>query len=223
MILTNRLFDREPPSEDAKSIFIFCEGAKREKQYFNYFKDLDSRINIEVYPLDADENNSPIGLYQIAKEATTKSEGKPEPKYDLREGDEVWIVIDFDLDKSRSRMPQINKILDEIEERPNWHLSQSNPCFEVWLYYHVFTEKPEFEGDKYCKGWKMLLSEKIRGGFDPRKHPIFVEEAIVNAKKNFFKKDNYPEVASTELYCLAEVVFSLIEKKIKDIRDFIEE
>jgi hypothetical protein len=52
MILTNRLFERVPPSREAKSIYIFCEGAKREYDYFEYFKQLDSRINIEVYKLD---------------------------------------------------------------------------------------------------------------------------------------------------------------------------
>ena len=68
MILTKRLFVREAPSRLAKSIYIFCEGAKREYQYFQYFKELDSRINIEVYKLDPTENNSPLGLFDIAKQ-----------------------------------------------------------------------------------------------------------------------------------------------------------
>ena len=37
MILTNRLFERQEPSKEAKSIYIFCEGVKREYQYFEYF------------------------------------------------------------------------------------------------------------------------------------------------------------------------------------------
>ena len=49
MLLTNRLFERQAPSRTAKSIYIFCEGAKREYQYFKYFKEMDSRINVEVY------------------------------------------------------------------------------------------------------------------------------------------------------------------------------
>lgn len=59
MIVTNRLFTRRPASREAKSIFIFCEGVKREVQYFEYFKEMDSRINIEVYPLSPHEDNSP--------------------------------------------------------------------------------------------------------------------------------------------------------------------
>ena len=48
MILKSRIYQREEPSRDARSIFIFCEGAKREKQYFEHFREIDSRINIEV-------------------------------------------------------------------------------------------------------------------------------------------------------------------------------
>ena len=67
MLLRNRLFDREPPSREAKSIFIFCEGAKRERKYFQYFEEIDSRIRIEIYPLHSHEDNSPLGLLNIAK------------------------------------------------------------------------------------------------------------------------------------------------------------
>jgi len=28
MLLTNRLFERQPPSKEAKSIYIFCEGQR---------------------------------------------------------------------------------------------------------------------------------------------------------------------------------------------------
>ena len=96
MMLTNRLFTRRDPEKDAKSIYIFCEGLKREFQYFLYFKGIDSRINIEVYPLESHENNSPTGLYEIAKTCLLKSADNPNPKYELLEGDEVWFVIDTD-------------------------------------------------------------------------------------------------------------------------------
>ena len=67
MILTNRLFKRKLPDREAKSIYIFCEGAKREYQYFDYFKELDSRINVEIYKLHPEEDNSPLGLLKIAQ------------------------------------------------------------------------------------------------------------------------------------------------------------
>ncbi|SEA34790.1 RloB-like protein [Arachidicoccus rhizosphaerae] len=95
MILTNRLFERNVPSRNAKSIFIFCEGRRREYDYFKYFKEKDSRINIEIHKIAPDDNNSPEGLFDIAVNAFCPIEEKGyKPKYDLIEGDEVWIVLD---------------------------------------------------------------------------------------------------------------------------------
>ena len=134
MILTNRLFDREPPSRDAKSIYIFCEGAKREFQYFEYFQEMDSRINIEIYRLHPEEDNSPLGLLNIAEKCIIKSEENKNPKYEFIDGDEVWIVLDTDKDKHNSREPQIEQIIKKCAERKDWNIVESNPCFEVWLY-----------------------------------------------------------------------------------------
>lgn len=95
MILTNRLFERQSPSREAKSLYIFCEGIKREYQYFEYFKEKDSRINVEINLLDPSDNNSPIGLLDIANDAFFA----PKPKFELQENDEVWIVLDTDPDR----------------------------------------------------------------------------------------------------------------------------
>ena len=131
MLLTNRLFEREPPSREAKSIYIFCEGLKREYNYFQYFVEMDSRINIEVYKLASDENNSPIDLLNIAKSCIISSKENPNPKYTFQQNDEVWIVIDMDIDKSESRKPQISEAKTFCNKKKDWHLVQSNPCFEV--------------------------------------------------------------------------------------------
>jgi len=79
MLLTNRKFEREEPSLTAKSLYIFCEGAKREKKYFQYFVKMDSRVNIEVYDLDDQEDNSPLGLLNIAKNSTIATKENPSP------------------------------------------------------------------------------------------------------------------------------------------------
>ncbi len=105
MILTNRLFDREPPTKEAKSIYIFCEGLKREFGYFEYFREMDSRINIEVYKLHPHENNSPKGLFGIAKKCVLQSKENPNPKYKFQKNDEVWIVLDVDKDKMNGCSP----------------------------------------------------------------------------------------------------------------------
>lgn len=221
MILTNRLFERVQPSKDAKSIFIFCEGAKREYAYFQYFKELDSRINIEVYQIQQNEDNSPFGLFKIAQKSIIKTNTNKEPKYNFIEGDEVWIVLDIDEDKRKSREPQINIIEKECNELDNWYLAKSNPCFEVWLYYHLLSKKPDLENSKKCAKWKQLVNNSIKGGFDSRKHPIFIETAIKNSINNFSIVDNKIDIGSTEVYKLAESIVPLIKSKIGNVLDEI--
>jgi hypothetical protein len=223
MILTNRLFERIPPSREAKSIYIFCEGAKREFDYFEYFKELDSRINIEVYKLHEQEGNSPSGLLQIAERCINKTSENPNPKYIFIEGDEVWIVLDIDKDKFNSREPQIKNIQTRCNELENWHLAQSNPCFEVWLYYHLHSHKPEFEKSEKCSEWKKLVNNSVKGGFDPRKHPIYIETAIINAEKNFKLVGDKLDFGCTDVYNLASTIVPLLSSKLKRVLNQIPE
>lgn len=217
MILTNRLFTRRPPSREAISIYIFCEGVKREVQYFEYFKELDSRINIEIYPLQPIEDNSPLGLYKIALNCLEKSEENQNPKYELLEKDEVWIVLDSDIDKLDSRKPQILEIRERCKEH-GWFIAQSNPCFEVWLYYHFYSDLPKIEKSEKCISWKQYLAEKTGSGFDSRRHPILIEDGINNSKDNYSETDSIPNIGCTSVDKLAESIYSLVKEQIDDIR-----
>lgn len=215
MILTNRLFERQPPSREAKSLYIFCEGAKREYQYFKYFRKIDSRIKLEINKLSPNDNNSPIGLYNIAEVAFNGTK----PKFALQKNDEVWIVLDSDPDKANSRKEQINRIKEDCKEKDNWFVVESNPCFEVWLFYHENEQFIEFENDDVCKSWKQKVNESYEGGFDSRKHPIFIEEASISSEKNF-KADNNgrPIKGSTEVHYLAKSIFFVLKNKIRAVK-----
>lgn len=215
MILTNRIFTREAPIREAKSIYIFCEGAKREYQYFEYFKKMDSRINVEIYKLHPHEDNSPLGLLSIAKKCIISSEENPKPKYSFQQNDEVWIVLDTDKDRDESREPQIETISDEIKEFDGWYLAQSNPCFEVWLYYHLHKENPEFDNNQYCVNWKKIVNDSIKGGFDSRRHPIYIESATKNAENSFETTNSKLGIGSTEVFKLSKSILPLIATKLK--------
>lgn len=222
MILTNRLFDRTSAKRDAKSIYIFCEGRKREFQYFEYFREIDSRINIDVYKLHPHEDNSPLGLLKIAENCIIPSDSNINPKYNFIEGDEVWIVLDIDKDRDDSREPQIQEVSMKCENKDGWFIAKSNPCFEVWLYYHTNQEKPNFEKSEICSEWKQLVNENISGGFDSRRHPIFIEKATLNASNNFELIENTPNLGSTEVYNIANSIIPLIKTKLDKVLNEID-
>ena len=215
MIPTNRLFSRREPTRDAKSLYIFCEGKKREYQYFNYFKGIDSRINIEVYPLKGNEDNSPTGLLQLAYNCFNGTETGSSPKYDLLKGDEVWFVVDTD------RWDHKLKLLRDACTKEGWYIAQSNPCFEVWLYYHLFEKPATFPWIETCSSWKEHLANNIEGGFNSGKHPVNIGLAMEYARVNFQKDGDAPAVGSSNVFELAAVIYSFCSRKIEGIRNKI--
>lgn len=212
MILKDRLFKRRKPSRDAKLFIIFCEGKKREPSYFNYFKGICTRIKFEIIPAEQGGNNSPTGLYRSACTKIIQSEDNPNPKYSNDPNDEIWFVID--TDDWQGKIPELKKLCNR--NHSNWNVAQSNPCFEVWLYYHFRATFPSFDGFEMAANWKSFLNDKIiPGGFDSRKHPLKIKDAIKNAKGNFSENDEEPEVGTTNVFKLASNFYPLIEKTIE--------
>ncbi|MGB1205036.1 MAG: RloB family protein [Chitinophagales bacterium] len=211
LIGNNRHFEKESPRRLAKNIYVFCEGKKREFDYFEFFKIKDSRINVEVYELSGEEDNSPLGILKIAETSIIPTTENPNPKYTFQKNDEVWLVLDIDKDKTESRKPQFEEIKKVCNDRKDWFLVQSNPCFEVWLYYHCFREKPSFEGNAYCKPWKFFVNSRIKGGFDSRKHPRLIKQAIINSRHNYTGGEL--NIGSTNVYLLGESLYAILKEK----------
>jgi L-rhamnose mutarotase len=211
MILKNRIFERKEPSREAKSFYIFCEGNSREPEYLLYFKEIDSKINVEVIRAEFHDNNSPTGLYDKACLYVLSSDENPNPKFELLDIDEVWFVIDTDKWGSK-----IEELREKCKRHRSWFIAQSNPCFEVWLYYHFNQNVPIFEGIEISKNWKKYVNSIIKGGFDPRKHPVFIGDAIKNAQDNYVENNGNLDLCSTEMYKLGKNIYPLIEKTILD-------
>lgn len=206
MLIQNRSFKKQEPSKDAKLYIIYCEGKKREVQYFNYFADISSNIRFEVVGSQHDGDTSPTGLFEKANSDINQEDAK----YELVAGDEVWFVIDTDDWKGKIRN------LRENCPKFSWNVVQSNPCFEVWLYYHCFEVMPSFEKLDSAQEWKNQLNGLIPGGFSSKKHPIKIIDAIENAKKYFTRNAaGGPNIACTEVYRLAESFFPLIEQIVR--------
>ena len=145
-----------------------------------------------------------MGLYNNA----CKSLLTPNSNYQLNEEDEIWFIIHTD-----KWGKEVENLRASTANHKNWFVAQSNPCFEVWLYYHFEKEKPK----KTVANWKEFLNDVVKGGFNTTKHPIFIQTAIVNSEANFSCSNNQPDPVSTELFILSKKILPLIKSDIDEL------
>ena len=213
MILRSRSYARKEPDRDATLYVIYCEGSKREPGYFHYFEGLSSRIKLEVVKADSQGNNSPSGLYQQACEDIEGSRKDSLSTYEIGVGDHVWFVIDTDEWDAH-----IDGLRKGCETHMNWHVAQSNPCFEVWLYYHMASEDAGNIILDGCTAWKNYVNAEIPGGFDSRKHPIHIADAILNAQTHFKTDEHGVAYGSTEVFKLGKELYPLVSSALEEMR-----
>jgi hypothetical protein len=200
----NKLYTRREPDKEGKLYFIFCEGEKRETTYFYFFNRIASQIIIQIVPIE-DGKNSPMGLYNNACQSLIKSEENPNPSYVLNDEDEIWFIIDTD-----KWGKEVDTLRNCITKHQNFFVAQSNPSFEVWLYYHFEKVKPKVA----VENWKSFLNEVVKGGFNPNKHPVYIETAVLNSEANHSFTNNQPDPITTELFLLARRILPLVKTDI---------
>lgn len=211
-LVRSRRYERQEPLRDSRKIYIYCEGNKREFDYFRFFCGLSSNVNIIPIP-SKDGKTDPEKLMEAAQEEFgINSDVSPKFTLDVSQQDNVWFVIDTDswgnkITDLRNFCKSQNAGLDN----ETWYVSQSNPSFEIWLYYHKFSEKPvKNEVDKYSS-IKEFVDAQIPGGFDSRKHPAMIEAAIKNAKATYEEENQVLKLYSTEVFKLGQVILPFVK------------
>jgi len=205
----NKLYTRREPDKEGKLYFIFCEGEKRETTYFYFFNRIASQIIIQIIPIE-DGKNSPMGLYKNACQSLLKSDENSNPSFTINTDDEVWFIIDTD-----KWGKEVDKLRESISKHKNWFVGQSNPSFEVWLYYHFKKEKPK----EIVSNWKVFLNDIIKGGFNNSKHPVYIQTAITNSEANFSIINKEPAISTTEVFILAKKILPLVKSDIDALLD----
>lgn len=214
-----RGYIRDLPQElvkDYKLFAIACEGSKTEPSYFKFFQYLSPKIKVDV-----------IEDFVTDEEMEVKHDTKSSPKWvldravkyieknDLHENDDLWFVIDTD----KWKYDQIKELADYCVDYNNWNIAISNPCFEVWLYFHKKAEFPDLDPitSRVCKN---ELSKLDNGGYHPLKFIPYFKDAIKNAKAADAANDHYmPEVKRTKVYKLGEAILTEVSKS--DYENFI--
>jgi hypothetical protein len=207
-----RDYDRDTPLElvrDYKLFAIVCEGGKREPDYFKKFQFLSSKIKVDV-----------IETYITDEEMQIYFDDKSAPRWvldrairyidkvGLIDEDDLWFVIDRDEWEEN----QIREIASYCDENPNWHLVISNPCFEVWLYFHMRSDITISEST-CCNEFKTEIARFDPGGYNPLVFIQRFQEAIVNAKAADSDKDYFlPKFKETKVYQLGEAVVAKVSR-----------
>jgi hypothetical protein len=198
---------KKSPFRDSFFFLVVCEAKNREPEYFRFFEGISSRV--QIVPVESQEgNSSPEKLISNALAKEKELEGF-DPK-----AEQVWFVIDTDRWRD-----QIRDLRKACSTRKHWKVVQSNPCFEVWLYFHAKSGLPDVEKIDQCNTWKPLIPMVIKGGFNSDFHPIAIEVATNNARNAYQGVGDTPNPGSTQVWQLASALLPLIGAGIETLKD----
>lgn len=133
-----RGYTKDIPEElvrDYKLFAIACEGERREPEYFRLFSLMSKKIKVDIIEdIVSDEElaNKYKQIHRSAPQWVLDRAITYIEKENLIDEDDLWFVIDTD----RWTEEQIRNLAEYCESHHNWNIVISNPCFEVWLYFH---------------------------------------------------------------------------------------
>ncbi len=226
MISRRKDYIKKNPSKDSHKIYIICEGTDTEPCYFKFFENLSS--NLQIITIPPKYGTDPLKLMELAEQILS-GENRIYT-VDYAQNDKVWFVIDTDSWEIEGKITPlrnfcsdknagIHKTYDEIKPYSAWNVAQSNPCFEIWLYYHFYQNKPQDDEVEECSSFKDFVNKTINGGFNYDHDQTRLADAITNAEANFTLKDTTPSVYSSEMYLLGKEIYSFVKTELEKLRN----
>lgn len=207
-------YQKPMPEVEVLRIFVISGGAKREPDYFKLLRKNTSlkRILVVVRSKKGQGLNplqmSALSLKFIIEQRFETEEGKT---YMLLDTDPIYMITDLD-----EFGEDLCRLVKEGRSQLQWIIS--NPCFEIWLYYHYFdSPMPQLENglrielSKRSQWMKQKLHELHPT--DSAKALLDMQTAIVNLKTNFqIGCEGLPDVFSTQMHYFAEYLLDAIGK-----------
>ncbi len=227
MIRRRKDYSKKDPTKDASKIYIICEGKETEKNYFEFFEGLSSNLKLIIIPPENGKTD-PLKLMELAKKQLLEDTGLY--TLDYMQNDKVWFAIDTDSWEKEGKIQPLRdfcavqndevKKLDEKKPYEAWKVAQSNPCFEIWLYYHFYDNPPTEDEVTEQNSMKSYLDSKIAGGFNYQKDPVRIKDAIVNSEKIFKRQENgNPALFSTEQHLLGKEILEFVKTEIDKLKN----
>lgn len=208
-------------------MYVICEGKGTEPAYFSFFESLSSNLQVIIIP--PSEGTDPLKLMELAKWLFLADDARYTLKYHY--GDTVWFVIDTDTWQQEGKIAPLRKFceeqndqileqFDEVKHYRAWNVAQSNPSFEIWLYYHFYSERPEQSEVASHASFKEFVSKSVTGGFDFSRHPVYLEDAIRNAESCFVKdEDGMSGLYTTEMSMLGREILPFTMTELRKLRN----
>ena len=227
MINRIRDYTKKEPNKDAHRILVICEGNDTEPRYFEFFKGLSPRLDVIPIPSENGKTD-PEKLKEWAEENVIK-ESKVDFEY--YQGDTIWFVVDTDEWEKQGKIKSLREFCKKQNEsfknkynerKPYDALSvaQSNPCFEIWEYYHIYEEKPDEKEIGGYNTFKEYVNAVIKGGFDFSTMPTEIVNAIKNSESNLsYEKSGNLSLYATEIHSLAKEILPFVKREIDRMRN----
>lgn len=227
MIRRIKDYGKKAPSKDAHKVYIVCEGADTEPLYFEFFQNCSS--NLQIITIPPTDGTDPLKLMEKAKQELLHEGGKY--LLDYQHGDTVWFVIDTDTWEKEGKITPLRTFcreqnavvgagFDEIRPYEAWHMAQSNPCFEIWLYYHFYDAKPNDEEIADYSSFKAFVDRSIAGGFNYSIDPARLETAIRNsAALTEYDADIKLMIYGTEVFRLGDEILKFTKRELDKLKN----
>lgn len=223
MITRNRIYGKRDPSKDAHKIYVICEGESDEPRYFGFFEGLSSNLNVITIP-SKEGRTDPQKLSEMASGLFDAETGHF--SLDYTQGDRVWFVIDTDAWEKEGKIEELREFCSarneeifqpqtEVKAYSVWNVAQSNPSFEIWLYYHFYADSPKSEEVEKAASFKHFVDGRINGGFNYNTDPVRLKDAIVNAEDNYaVTEQGLLALYSTELSILGREINGFVSAEL---------
>lgn len=200
-------YEKSASYADPSIVFIISGGAVKERKYFSRLMNHESE-RIRLVFISKEGQGLVPSQMQLEVEEALEEECFEDYDHNLIhywDGDRIYLVTDVDEFEH-----SLEKLIKQADSRFSWIVS--NPCFEIWLYYHFF-DTPEALADglalsedkrsKWLKG-RLHDMKADEGGVRAEDAIFEIETAIGNSDKNYREKENgLPEVYSTQMHILA--------------------
>jgi len=190
-----RGFRRQVEFEERnRFIVIAMEGAETEPRYFKEFRaPREGKIQIKLVS-NPNHKSRPAEVLERLEHYFRRNGIS---------GDEGWIVID------RDAWPE--EELNDVHHRArkaNFSVALSNPCFELWLYFHLRDPCP-FNDRHHCQRQLADILEDYRpdskGSYDVSQLLVGLDRAIERGRNvDSESQDTWPRRQATRVYRLVE-------------------